>query len=229
MDFKTLATRFKSTKCLTPLIFLTCIGTLAWQLRNYGILMMSNPTTAPVKIMKSNEIPLAFSFCKFIYGNEFHGNFTAHTHTSVRNISILNLDSKIELLLDGEFMFERVSYIGNPMMCKEFVMPDQEKSLIRVTRAYRDGLGEENKNLHLYIHQPGMFYLQEFALKYSNKKFAPQKKDDSNEYSMIQMTLYDLSQDPHMLCSLNSYQECISKEIVRRFNTSIGCTYPIQR
>ena len=224
-----MATRFKSTKCLTISIFLTCIGTLTWQLKNYGNMIISNPTTAPVKLMNSNEVHLALSFCKFFYNTEFDGNFSAHTHTSIKNISIVHGDSEPKLLLDRIFTFERVSYIEYPMMCKEFVMPDKEKNLIRVIRKYRYGQGEENKNMHLYIHQPGMFYLQEFALKYPNEKFALKYEVDSNENSKIQMTLYDLSQDPHMSCSPIQYQECISKEIVRRFNASIGCTYPIQR
>ena len=220
-DFKSLATRFKSTKILTRYIFLACIGTLTWQNRNYGILIISNPTTAPVKIMNSNEIPLAFSLCKIFYSKEFNGNFSAHTHTSVNNISVLHGDSVIDMLLDSVLTFERVSYIGNPLICKEFIMPDKEKNLIRVTRDYRDEIGEENTNLHLYIHQPGMFYLQEFAVKYPNQKFALRLDDDTNEYSKIQMTSFDISKDPHMSCSPLLYQECISNAILKRFNATV--------
>ena len=191
-------------------------------------MIISNPTTAPVKIIKSNEIPLAFSFCKFIYDTEFDGNFSAHTYTSVNNISVLNGKSQIDLLFDGNLTFEQVSYIENPLMCKEFVMPDKEKNLIKVIRKY--GIRqEENKNLHLYVHQPGMFYLQEFAVKYPNEKFALRWNDDTNLNSKIQITSYDLSLDHHMSCSPILYQECITREIVNRFNASIGCTYPIQR
>ena len=220
MDFKTLAASFKSTKFLTPGIFLICIGTLTWQLRNYGILIISNPTTAPVKIMNSNEIPVAFSFCKFINPD---GNFSAKTHTSINNITVFHGDSQLDLLFDGNLTFDRVSYIENPLMCKEFIMP-KEKSLIRIER---NGLGDEHKNLHLYIHQPGMFYVQEFTVKYPSNYFEFANDNDGN--SKIQMTSFDLSKDPNMLCTLLLYQECISKEIVRRFNATMGCTYPFQR
>ena len=125
--------------------------------------------------------------------------------------------------------FDRVSYIENPLMCKEFIMPEHEKSQIRVIREYTYGKGRDNKNLHLYIHQPGMFYFQEFTLKYPSEAFFHKAQDDKNRNSKIQMTSYDLSLDPHMSCSPIPYQECISKDIVMRFNSSIGCTYPIQR
>ena len=159
----------------------------------------------------------------------FDGNFSAHTHTSIKNISVLHGDSKVNLLLDGNLSFERVSYIEDPLMCKEFIMPEHEKSLIRVIREYTYGEGRDNKNLQLYIHQPGLFYLQEFTLKYPSEAFIHKTHDDKNRNSKIQMTSYDLSLDPHMSCSPILYQECISKDIVMRFNSSIGCTYPIQR
>ena len=155
---------------------------------------------------------------------EFDGNFSAHTHTSINNISILHEESQMDLLLDGHLTFERVSYINNPLLCKEFIMPETEKSLIRIER---NGLGDENKNLHLFIHQPGMFYLQEFTVNYPSRYFKFKNGNDGN--SKIQMTTFELSEDPHISCSPILYQECISKEIVRRFNATMGCTYPIQR
>ena len=224
LDFKSLATRFKSTKLLTTCIFLTCIGILTWQLRNYCILMMSNPTTAPVKIMNSNEIPLAFSFCKYIYDMEFDGNFSAHSHTSINNISVLHGESQMDLLIDGNLVFEKISYIETPLMCKEFVMPEKEKSIIRIER---NRLGEDIKNLQLFIHQQGMFYLQEFTVNYPNNYFGLKNINDG--HSKIQMTSFDLTKDPEMSCSPLLYQECISNEIVKRFNATVGCTYPIQR
>ena len=99
---------------------------------------MSNPTTAPVKIITSNEIPLAFSFCKFLYAMNFDGNFSTHTHTSIKNISVLHGDSEVNLLLDGNLSFERVSYINDPLMCKEFIMPEHERARL-----------ESSENIHM--------------------------------------------------------------------------------
>ena len=88
---------------------------------------------------------------------------------------------------------------------------------------------EENRNFHLYIHQPGMFYLQEFGLKFPSEIFGLRLKDDSNDNAKIQILSYDISMDPHLACSTKNYHECINKQIISTFNDTIGCTYPIQR
>ena len=111
-------------------------------------------------------------------------------------------------------------------MCKEVDMTNIPKEKVKLLRE----VAVDAKNFHLYIHQPGMFYRNELGLKYPSIEFALGKyEDDYNPEAKIQIQTYDLSLDPNIPCSTTLYQDCISKEIILKFNASLGCTYPIQR
>ena len=100
-----------------------------------------------------------------------------------------------------------------------------EKDWIRFVR----NLNIEDSNLHLYFHQPGMFYMQEFKLKYPSRLLRISSLDVTNENAKVHAESYDISDDPHFPCSSAIHQECVNREIVKTFETSLGCTYPIQR
>ena len=207
-------------------LYIACIGLVIFQLWSYVVIITSKPTTASKKFVETNQLPLAFTFCKMIYNQHFDGNFTSQTHTSLKNISVFNKVSVHNLLVGGELTYDFVSYIENQLICKEVVMTDIPKEKVKL---FREDVIDAN-NFHLYIHQPGMFYRNELGLKYPSSKFAIRKYDDDyNPDAKIQIQTYDLSLDPNIPCSKILYQDCISKEIIHKFNASFGCTYPIQR
>ena len=218
----------KARKSLLFSLYIALIGLVIWQLWSYVGIITSSPTTAAKKLVESNQVPLAFTFCKMFYGQHFDGNFSSQTHSSLKNISIFNKDSIQNLLMGGKVTYGFVSHIDKQMMCKEFDMTVIAKERVELLR--EEVLDpDQNKNFHLYIHQPGMFYRNELRLKYPNSKFSLRWKDVNYHRAKIQVKTYDLTMDPHIPCSKDIYQECITKEIILKFNASFGCTYPIQR
>lgn len=236
LDAKELLGKVKGRSLMMTILYIACIGLLIWQLWSYVKIITSSPTTASKKLVETNQLPLAFTFCKMFYEKSFDGNFTSQTHTTLKNISILSKDSRQKLLIEGEFSYDFISHVEHQLMCKEIDMTNILKEKVELTREYievnsREDLksAEQNDNFHLYIHQPGMFYRNELGLKYPSSKFAHSNFDNYNPQAKIQVNAYDLSLDPHIPCSSVLYQECITKEIILKFNASFGCTYPIQR
>lgn len=225
----TLIAKLNQKKLIIVLLYLTCLGMVVLQLYNGVNIFISKPTTASLELVNSNSFPLSFTFCK-IFRTKFNGNFSTQTHASLKNISIQHKNSGFDLLNGSEITFEFVSYVEDPLMCKEYELPKMPRNFIKLVREYDSAHKEENnKNLHLYIHQPGMFYLQEFTFKYPSEDFILKPYDQSNENAKIQIESYDISMDPHLSCTQIPYQECVSKQIIMMFNATMGCTYPIQR
>jgi hypothetical protein len=200
------------------------------QLWNYLIIFLTKPTTAAQELVKTSELSLAFTFCKIIFNTKFDGKFDVENHSSMKNLFILNKNASFDLLKNETFTYDFVSYVENPLMCKSFDLSYYHKNSINVVREFqRKKYKKENRNLHLYIHQPGMFYIQEFGLKFPSEIFGLRLNDDSNDNAKLQILSYDISMDPHLACSTKNYHDCINKLIINTFNNSIGCTYPIQR
>ena len=221
----------KAKKSLIFSLYIALIGLVIWQLKIDIEIITSSPTTASKKLVETNQLPIAFTFCKMFYLKSFDGNFSSQTHSSLKNISIFNKDSVHNLFMGGEMAYDFVSHIDQQMMCKEFDITDILKEKVDLFREYMGKDSKQNKNFHLYIHQPGMFYRNELGLKYPSRQFTVGEIyfNDFNPQANIQIQTYDLSLDPHIPCSTIIYQECITKEIILKFNASLGCTYPIQR
>ena len=144
-------------------------------------------------------------------------------HKSIKSILIYLKDSEQEQLEEKEFSYEFVSHIEKQLMCKEFVMPSHQISRIQLRRT------AEDSNLFLYIHQPGMWYSEELWVDYPNSHFRVRGIDEENENVRIQRTSFDITTNPHMPCTADSYDKCIRKEVIQIYNKTLGCTYPIQR
>ena len=195
-----------------------------WQIYNCVHIFLAQPTTAAMKLVNSQNTPLAFTLCKIFYGSKFNGNFSYQMHKSVKSILVYLKESKIELIEEKEFSYEFVTYIEKKMMCKEFVMPSHQISRIQVRRS------AEDTNLFLYLHQPGSLYTEELWVHFPNTLFEVTGKDnEENTNTKIQRTSYDITTNPHMPCTADSYDKCIRKEVIHIYNKTLGCTYPIQR
>ena len=107
------------------------------------------------------------------------------------------------------------------MLCKEFDLANIDKDWIKLVRKSNN----DDNNLHLYIHQPGMFFMQEFKLKYPSSLF----KKSVSEKNKVLFESYDILNDPQFPCSSEIHQECVNREIIKIFNSTFGCTFPIQR
>ena len=194
-----------------------------WQIYNCVHIFLDQPTTAAMELVNSQNTPIAFTFCKTIYGPKFDGNFSSQVHKSIKSMIVHLKELEIELV-EEEFSYEYISFIDKQLMCKEFVMPSHQINRVKLKRSKGD------KNLFLYIHQPGMFYREELWLAYPNELFIV--KGDANEENgnaKIQRTSYDITTNPHMPCTAASYDKCIRKEVIQIYNKTMGCTYPIQR
>ena len=207
------------------IIFLLCVGSVVWLLNEKIQIFVQKPTTATLEMIDSKDIPISFTLCKVMYGSKFDGNISRHTLTSIENVSIVYDNKAFDMLNKKHLTFEFVSYLDDPMMCKAFDLANIDKDRIIFVR---DALNEDN-NLHLYIHQSGMFYMQEFKLKYPNRFFRTELVDVSNENAKVLIESYDVSDDPNFSCSSEIHQQCVNREIIRIFNTSFGCSYPVQR
>ena len=132
------------------------------------------------------------------------------------------------------YSYDYITFMETLMICKEFQL---DRINIQRIQIIRDTSSNKNtfRNLHMYIHQPGMFFLPEFGRKYNSKKFAPSKEEvgsaatETIRRANLQFQLYDLDLNPYIACSNLNYDECIIQEIIKELNTSLGCTYPIQR
>lgn len=211
------------------ILYIACCGLVIWQLWGYKDIINSNPTTMSQKLVETNHLPLAFTFCKMFYDKSFDGNFSSATHKDLKTISISNNDSIYELHSGGDITYDFVSYIENKMMCKEFDLTDMPKEKVELIRDGYKCNTNQNKNFYLYIHHPGMFYKNEFVLNYPHRFFCLGIYDEYNPEAMIKMKKFDFTMDPHFPCLEVPYDDCINKAIIMNFNASFGCTYPIQR
>ena len=188
------------------------------------------PTTASLDLVGSKEIPIVFTLCKTIYSGTFDGNFSSHSNPSMKNIVLFFNKTETEIMDGNEMKFDFVTYVDSPLMCKDLDFSQIEKNWIRLTREYQKMSVDANKDLHLYIYQPGMFYLwNEFGIKYPSNKFVLYVNDDTNENAKVDIESYDISNDPHLSCSSISHKDCTNKEIIMQYNSTFGCTFPIQR
>jgi hypothetical protein len=177
-----------------------------------------------MKLVNSLNTPLAFTFCKSFYGRKFSGNFSSQIHKSIKSLLVQLKESEIELLEEKEFSYEFISHIEIQLMCKEFVLPNNKIRRIKLRRT------AEDNNLFLYIHQPGMLYSEELWVDYPNSLFKVEvDKLNKNDNARIQRISYDITTNPHMPCTADSYDKCIRKEVIQIYNITLGCTYPIQR
>ena len=188
------------------------------------------PTTASLSLVGSKDVPIVFTLCKTIYSGTFDGNFSRHSNPSLKNILLVFNKTETEIMNGNGIKFDFVTYVDLPLMCKDLDFSQREKNSIQIVREYQERSSEANENLHLYIYQPGMFYLwNEFGIKYPSNKFALDVGDDTNEHAKVDIESYDISNDPHLSCSSISHKDCTNKEIVMQYNSTFGCTFPIQR
>ncbi len=228
MDLQFFMSKLQRKEVLNAFLYLLCVGSVVWLLYEKIQIFVQKPTTASLQTIDSKDITISFTLCKIIYHSKFDGKFNDHNLTDLKNISIVHNNTNFEILDKRGQVFDFVSYMGKPMMCKEFDLANTEKNWIQFVRS-SDVWNEQNKNLHLYIHPPGMFYNQEFRIKYPSKLFRLNPNDETNENARVLIESYDISDDPHLTCSSEIHQECVIREIIRMFKSSFGCTYPIQR
>ena len=204
-----------------------------WQINNCVHIFLAQPTTAAVELVNSQNTPLAFTFCKIFYTHRFDGNFSSQIHKSMKSLLVHSQGLEEELLKEKEFSFEFVSFIEKQLMCKEFVLPSYQINNIELRKTAEDNIelrSADDNNIFLYIHQPGMFYVEELLGVYPKEHFNVKGKDyEENQNAKILMNSYDFTTDPHMSCTTASFDKCISKEIIQIYNRTMGCTYPIQR
>ena len=202
------------------------MSVVAWQVNEKIEIFLKKPTTASIGFVESKDIPISFTLCKNIIELKFDGNFTSHKYPHWMDIRLIYNLSELQIMDNKTLPYEFITYAENPLMCKEFDFTGYEKKKIRILKEYGYGL---DKNLFLYIHQPGMFFLHEFGLLYKNTQFHYDSEYDLNENIQIDVKSYDISNDPHLTCSRGSHFNCTNKEIIKEYNKTFGCTYPIQR
>ena len=225
MDLHFFISKLERKGVFNALLYILCIGFVVWLLYEKIQIFLQSPTTASLEMITSKDMPISFTLCKIFYHGKFNGKFNSHTLENIENVSIVYDNKEFEILDKDDLAFEFVSYLDYPMMCKEFNLDNIEKNLVKLVR----DTNNEDNNLHLYIHQPGMFYMQEFKLKYPSNLFRTGRYDETNKNAKVLIESYDISDDPHFPCSSEIHQQCVNREIIRIFNSSFGCTYPIQR
>ena len=228
MDLQSFMSKLKRKEVFNAILYLLCVGSVVWLLYEKIQIFVQKPTTASLETIDSKDIPISFTLCKIIYNAKFDGKFNDHTLTDMKNISIVHNNTNIEFLYKSGLTFDFVSYLDNPMMCKEFDLANTKKNWIQFVRS-SVVWNEQNNNLHLYIHPRGMFYNQEFRIKYPSNLFRLNPNDETNENARVLIESYDISDDPHLTCSSEIHQKCVIREIIRMYKSSFGCTYPIQR
>ena len=226
MDLKLFSAKLKQKKAYDTILYFCCISVVSWQLYDKIQIFVQKPTTANVKLVESKDLPVSFTLCKLINKLEFDGNFHKHTESSLKNITILYYDTDLEMMENKKITFEFISMTENPLMCKEFDFTGLDKDAIRLVREIGHHI---EKNLHLYIHQPGMFLYHEFRSKYQSDKFNFYDIKDTSQNVKIEIESYDISNDPHLTCSFIPHLDCTNKEIIQIYNSTFGCTFPIQR
>ena len=225
MDLQFFLSKLKGKDVFKAILYILCIISVVWLLYEKIQIFVQKPTMATLEMIESKDIPISFTLCKTFYNKEFDGNFNGHTLSNIENISVVYNNTKSDILDESNLAYEFLSYLDAPMMCKEFDLANIEKNWIKIVR---DSNNWDN-NLHLYIHQHGMFYMQEFKLKYPSNLFKLSPSDKTNEFAKVLAESYDIQDDPHFPCSIEIHQDCVNREIIRIFDSSIGCTYPIQR
>ncbi len=212
-------------KIWTITTILVCVGAVVWQLYNSFSLILTQPTKIDLELVPSTEIPLSFSLCSTDYDNS-DDYFDDYYENYLEKLTLFDGEIAHELVKDSKLEFEYFTYVDKLMMCQEFDLTKYRKTKIAIVRK----IGDPNyKNLHLYFHPPGMFYLRQNGLLYSDTKFNPQDAYGPNEFAKISLQSYDFLADPNLKCSVASHQECIHREIINIFNSTMGCTFPIQR
>ena len=231
MDLQGIFYKFKYKRYVEMILYLIGVCLVTWQVSNCIKIFVDKPTTAVTDSVKSDQIPLALTFCKFFY-EDFNGNFEVQRDKSgLINVTVVNNNEEINLMHGKTFKFEFVTYIEKLLICKEFELPDGiDKQQLIINKQF-GGKEKDVKNLHLYIHQPGMYFLPEFGIKYPSKEFVPKEGDGAlvKKFAGLKFELYDLYLNPYIKCSSTSYDPCIMKEIIKKFNKTLGCTYPIQK
>ncbi len=195
------------------------MSVVAWQVYEKIEIFLKKPTTASIGFVESKDLPISFTLCKHIRELKFDGNFASHKYPHWMDIRLIYNLSELQIMDNKTLTYEFITYAENPLMCKEFDFTGYEKKKIRILKEYGYGL---DKNLFLYIHQPGMFFLKEFKLHYDSIH-------DLNEILKIDVESYDILNDPHLTCSSVSHFNCTNKEIIKEYNKTYGCSYPIQR
>ena len=224
MDLQFFFSKLRIKDVFIAILYLLCIGSVVWLLYGKIQIFVQNPTTATLEMIDSKDTPISFTLCKMIYGSRFDGSFSRHTLKSIKNVSIVFENKEFDMLDKKHLTFKFVSYLDDPMICTELNLANIDKDSMKLVRDSNNG----DNNLHLYIHQPGLFYMQEFKLKYPSRIFKISETDETNENVKVLAESYDIQNDPHLPCSLEIHQQCVNREIIRIFNTSFGCTYPLQ-
>ena len=233
IDFKTIVENIvnkrKIVKKIINVSLITfCYGCVIWQAIVCYERYASKPTGAQLILTNNKEVSLSFTFCTIIHnlaqnsnGKLFNESIKYlkefHILTS-KNVSV-NLLSSYNSSLNYEF----VASIPEPYLCKEFPLPRQ--NIYQVKVAHEAGNGGYDKNFHLFIHPTGMFLQTEMVVQYSNKIFH-HAFDGKAE---LKMESYDLTNSQEISCGGENYHQCKLENIIKEFNNTIGCSYPIQR
>ena len=230
LDLKVLLLKFVKKKILLSILYLACLSCVIWQLCNSLNIFIMKPTTAAIELVNSREYPISLTFCKMIHNlHNFDGNFSRYTVGNVKSVSYETGDNKVDVLTSSALISDFIFYLDDPYLCKEVKMPPVTKDKLIVIRQVDLIQEENNKNLHLFIHYPGVLYLKEFGFKYPNTKFRINSGNDDNENAKIITESYDITNDPEIPCSDIPYQDCVDKEIIKEFKNLFGCTYPLKR
>ena len=230
LDLKYFVDHLKQKQKFITILYITCFGAVLLQLYEKIEIFNKMPTTASLNLVGSKDIPIVLTLCKTIHNRTFDGNFSSHSNPSLKNILLVFNKTETEIMNGNGIKFDFVTYVDLPLMCKDLDFSQREKNLIQIVRENQGRSSEANKNLHLYIYQSDMFYLwNEFGIKYQSNKFVLASIDDTNENAKVDIESYDISNDPHLSCSSISHKDCTNKEIIMQYNSTFGCTFPIQR
>ena len=205
-----------------------CFGCVIWQASICYEKYASNPTGAQVVLTNTQQVGLSFTFCKIIYRlqENHNGRLFSENIEHLKELSIVTNNGSYDLLKDiqSPLTYEFVSSVPENYLCKEFPFPRENINRVKIVHEswWRD---KKSKNFHIFIHPTGMFLQTEMVVKYSNKIF---HKDFDGKVE-IKMESYDLANSPEIVCGGENYHQCIIENIIKEYNKTMRCTYPIQR
>ena len=207
---------------------LLCSCCVLWQANSCYKKYASNPTGAQYSLASSKEVAISFTLCKVLYNlqQNVNGRLLNERVKHLKEIIVVtNNEDSFDLLTsfstDLPLTYEFVASVPEPYLCKEIPLPNRSIRKVKVVHNAYD----KDRNFHLFIHPTGMFFHTEMVVQYSNKIF----HHDFDGRAEVKMESYDLTSSPTISCGGDIYHDCKMKMMIKEFNNTMGCSYPIQR
>ena len=207
---------------LKMLIYGFCFGCVICQGQFCFQKYFSFPVGADIEIVDTKRVPISISFCKVVQSpfQNIGGRLFRERLTHLKALRVFTKNSTIDMFNETESaLFEFIVSMTKPYACKEFQLPNETVTSVKVTHDAQS----KKKNFHLFLHPSGMIQSPEFVQQYDNQYF----HDYVDGNTIVKFETYDLTSSPKVQCKSLDFHACKTKRIIEEFNATIGCTYPI--